>query len=196
MNTRVCNRRFIRFHRHPDINCLPSLGGTKLLRRLSLRAVQIVPLSPTKDYDIVRSPTAIQSGLQNLLLSPRCRMSTSPTRKKSMWRTTFGKGILAIERTLTTHNWRLRLISTVLGIILVDAYCMYRLDHQNDQVQLLTFRTFTEKIASGLVKNALKIKDTVGTRRRRTECTPRRPSRVPRDRGRSAPSSPRARYPR
>ena len=35
------------------------------------------------------------------------------------------QGILAIERCIATRNWAFRIVSTVLGIIMVDAYMLY-----------------------------------------------------------------------
>ncbi|MGF2166758.1 hypothetical protein, partial [Enterococcus avium] len=38
------------------------------------------------------------------------------------------QGILALERSIHTQNWVVRIISTILGMIMVDAYMMYLLE--------------------------------------------------------------------
>jgi len=62
------------------------------------------------------------------------------------------QGVLALERNLQTHDWSTRLISTVLGMILVDAYGMYRLD-TDETGGLMDFRAFTQAVGMGLVEN-------------------------------------------
>ncbi len=62
------------------------------------------------------------------------------------------QGILALEQSLKTNDWSVRLISTVLGIILVDAYNMYL--YENDtRIGVLSFRSFVQNVGLSLVTN-------------------------------------------
>lgn len=63
------------------------------------------------------------------------------------------QGILALERAIPTRSWAFRIIATVLGIIMVDAYMMYKLEHDGDEV--LQFRQFVGQVSSSLCSNSI-----------------------------------------
>ena len=71
------------------------------------------------------------------------------------------QGILALERKISTRSWSFRLISTVLGMIMVDAYMMYLSernivdDGQSNVVPTLTFKEFVEFAGVDLATNSM-----------------------------------------
>jgi hypothetical protein len=77
------------------------------------------------------------------------------------------QGIVALERTLKTHSWSLRLISTILGIILVDAYMMFKQEQSSVEISSSltdttkgdedesSFRDFTHEVCKLLLTNTL-----------------------------------------
>lgn len=72
------------------------------------------------------------------------------------------QGILGMERAIQTHSWVVRLICTILGIIMVDAYMMYSLEkmsnNDDDNSQSLSFNQFVEIVAVALASNNLNSK--------------------------------------
>lgn len=70
------------------------------------------------------------------------------------------QGILALERKIPTQKWSFRLVCTVLGMIMVDAYMMYhsesmRRSDVNGLMALLSFGDFVESAAVDLATNAI-----------------------------------------
>jgi hypothetical protein len=69
------------------------------------------------------------------------------------------QGEVELERVIHTHSWSLRLASTILGIVLVDAYMMYKYELESESREqqlpavLMSFRDFQEKIALELSTN-------------------------------------------
>ena len=63
------------------------------------------------------------------------------------------QGILAMERTIQTQKWEFRLICTLLGIIMVDAYMMFC--HENDSDEQTSFESFVNEVAMELANNSL-----------------------------------------
>jgi hypothetical protein len=96
------------------------------------------------------------------------------------------QGVLAIERNLKTNDWSVRLISTVLGMILVDAYGMYR--HENESKEgRLDFRTFTEAVGVSLISNKFDDGPKAARSRPASEVFPDSPTRP-------SPAAPQAKY--
>lgn len=68
------------------------------------------------------------------------------------------QGILAMERALSTRSWAFRIVSTLLGVIMVDAYALYNNVGQCQALadnEKLTFRDFVLDVATALVTNTL-----------------------------------------
>ena len=73
------------------------------------------------------------------------------------------QGVLAVERNIATRNWIVRFISTIIGIIMVDAYMMYKLENDVEQQEIngfqipkiLTFQNFVESVGLGLASNTI-----------------------------------------
>jgi hypothetical protein len=67
------------------------------------------------------------------------------------------QGILAMERAIETRNWAFRIVCSVLGMILVDAYRMYHAEmhREQDGAGLMPFRQFSAKVAYELCTNSL-----------------------------------------
>lgn len=68
------------------------------------------------------------------------------------------QGILAMERAIETRKWAFRLVCTLLGIIMVDAYKMYQSElrsYGSPTPDELSFEGFTKDVAGCLVNNQL-----------------------------------------
>ena len=90
------------------------------------------------------------------------------------------QGELALERILQTSNWKVRLISTILGIILVDAYSMYKLDNEEKKGRI-SFRDFVHEIGMSLVTNKFD-DNTIETKKRKRSEEKEKPSEPTEDR--------------
>ncbi|AYV87237.1 MAG: bifunctional aspartate aminotransferase [Sylvanvirus sp.] len=67
------------------------------------------------------------------------------------------QGILAMERKIPTRNWAFRLVSTLLGMIMVDAYMIFLNEkHLRDEGdEELTFHAFVDTVGYELATNSL-----------------------------------------
>ncbi|OWZ04411.1 hypothetical protein PHMEG_00023695 [Phytophthora megakarya] len=63
----------------------------------------------------------------------------------------YRQGSLAIEREWITRNWTHRLFSTILGMVVVDAYLAYRYDTEN--AGNVDFNDFASQLAHQLIFN-------------------------------------------
>ncbi len=64
------------------------------------------------------------------------------------------QGALAMERCIHTRDWSMRLVTTLLGIIAVDSYMLYKSERGPDDA-VLAFADFLGNFAGELAANAL-----------------------------------------
>ena len=83
------------------------------------------------------------------------------------------QGILAMERVIHTQNWAFRLICTVLGMIMVDAYMIYKYENEENigLGSILSFIDFVAHVSGELVKNTL-VDGVLGRKRMSGELVP------------------------
>lgn len=80
------------------------------------------------------------------------------------------QGSLALEKTIKTNDWALRIISTTIGIIVVDGYNMYLLEKsENQQYDLLSFRRYVQEIGMALANNDFDNNEEKSRKRRHVE---------------------------
>lgn len=69
----------------------------------------------------------------------------------------YRQGTLRMEITWPTKTWHHRIIATVLGMVMVDAYFAYRFDHRRlnhgDEGAMLPFMSFVDQVAFKLLFN-------------------------------------------
>lgn len=68
----------------------------------------------------------------------------------------YRQGILALEREIRTRDWDDKLAFTFLGLVMVDAYQMFLLEHPGDESHpRLTLRDFVVQVATDLLERGL-----------------------------------------
>lgn len=131
------------------LKCLVATGGTNLPATPHLRVRYILQEDGTSKR--IEKATTI-SAVPHEYFSYAQKVDVHNHRRQ---------GILAMERNISTRSWAFRIVSTVLGMIMVDAYMMYlseqalRQEVKEGGEQELTFYQFADTVSYSLATNTI-----------------------------------------